>query len=550
MQEPGVRQNRDMDICLRLERLLDFAREHLLLESRDRVVVRHRLYLFLGLEGFELQTRELQAQNRNGPVGLAAQAQAQKQEDIYSLTAEILCWAAEQKLYDGESITDSDLFLANLLGQLLPLASRLEQRFWQLYRDSPSGATEFFYRFSTNAGYIRSDRLARNFSWDSDSAYGRMEITINLSKPEKDPKTIAAAGRKESSGYPKCVLCPENEGYPGHRSWAPRFNHRVIELELDGKGFAMQYSPYLYYPEHSILLSREHRPMVIDREAFAELFDFVRRFPHYMAGSNADLPIVGGSILSHHHFQAGCYEFPMFRAPAMPGVEELQWLRMGAGSTRTEVRAEILQWPLSCLRLSSSEISPLLDLGRHVLECWRSYSDESIGIQAHSDAPHNTITPIVRRTAAGIYQFFLVLRNNRTDERHPLGLYHPHSEIHHIKKENIGLIEVMGLAILPGRLKEEMRMMEGYLAGSEAERTELRQLAQLQQHLPWLDGLLDNSESSDSLPIGLLPTDPAGWKIYIRARIAEVFAEGLSHCGVLKDVAAWSRFLHFCGLTV
>ncbi len=549
MVEREQRQrNQNNTIYDKLEALLDFAGRYLMLEPRDRLVARHRLYLFLGLEGRDCsQSPKCQESPQHTNASQNGDYEPQGEQitnaanpDIYALCAGIQRWAAEHRLYDGQSPAEGDLFLANLVGQLMPLPSQLEQHFWQLYRsgkaeNGPRRATAFFYQLSQNAAYIRNDRLARNFSWHSDSSYGRMEITINLSKPEKDPKAIAAAGEKQNSGYPQCALCLENEGYPGHLSWAPRFNHRVVGLELDGKSFALQYSPYLYYPEHSILLSREHKPMCIDRASFAELLDFVRQFPHYMAGSNADLPIVGGSILAHHHFQAGCYEFPMFRAGPEIWSGSLNW------RTVSKVRAEVIRWPLSCLKLSGPEPEALLDPAEQVLRHWRRYSDHNIGVLAHSDGkrtPHNTITPIVRRTPqSGAYEIFLVLRNNRCSEEHPLGIYHPHAEIHHIKKENIGLIEVMGLAILPGRLKEEMPLMQQYLAGSREQRAELRQQAALRPHLPWLESLR---------PPGAL--SPSSWRGYLQGQIAEVFAKGLSHCGVLRSREAWQRFLSNCKL--
>ncbi len=514
------------DIYAQLERLLDFAERRLLLQARDRLVARGRLYLFLHLEGQDPQSdsRSLYSSDND------------KNQDIYSLSKAILKWAAAQSLYDEQSVTEADLFLSNLLGQVCPLPSQLEACFWQKYSIAATAATDSFYQISQDSGYIRRDRLAQNFSWQSDSLYGTMEITINLAKPEKDPKAIAAAARqKQSSDYPRCVLCQENEGYPGHMNWAPRFNHRVIELKLNGNDFALQYSPYLYYPEHSILLSREHKPMAIGREAFAELFDFVRQFPHYMVGSNADLPIVGGSILSHHHFQAGRYEFPMFRAAVQPFSRELPWRHLPAGAS-----ADILQWPLSCLRLRAKEAEPLAELGTAVLECWRSYSDQANNILAQTEAPHNTITPIVRQHK-GLYEFFLVLRNNRCSAEHPLGIYHPHAEIHHIKKENIGLIEVMGLAILPGRLKAEMKLMADYLLASakSEERQSLEQSAALRQHLPWLRQLSgDEAQSRGTQEL----------QDYLQKKVAEVFVEGLNHCGVLTSDGAWRRFLRHCGL--
>ncbi len=522
-------ENTMPDIYQNIEALLDFAQKHLLLHSRDRLVARGRLYLFLQLAGSDGQNKPIAYEDDN--------------TDIYSLVQPLLDWAALQRLYDANSVSEMDLFLGNLLGQLMPLASTLEQHFWQLYNKQGSkNATDFFYQISQHAAYIRNDRLAQNLSWHSNCDGIELEITINLSKPEKDPKAIVAASQNKNSGYPQCVLCIENEGYPGHLSWPPRFNHRVVELQLNGKDFALQYSPYLYYPEHSILLSKEHKPMQINREAFAELFDFIRQFPHYMVGSNADLPIVGGSILSHHHFQAGCYQFPMFRAAVLFSMEEMI---ASTKQLKAKMKIEILQWPMSCIKLScgANNTEPLLDLACQILESWRRYSDQSIQILAQSDSPdggnpipHNTITPIVRWTGR-VYEFFLVLRNNRCNENHPFGIFHPHAEIHHIKKENIGLIEVMGLAILPGRLKQEMQLMAAYLQG-QAQDDELA----LQQHLPWLYRL------QSKLPKQLQTNQKTGLQGFLQQQIAHVFVEGLRHCATLGNLETWQRFFRACGL--
>ena len=534
---------KDFSVYAEIEYLLDFAEQKLLLHPRDRLVARGRLYLFLGLRGSEELACKLVQ-----PAVFSA--------DVYSRTRVLLDWAAKKQLYNPQSVIETDLFLSNLLGQLMPLASQLEEHFWRLYRnlgtelwESEQGksipisgaeqATKFFYQISQDAAYIRNDRLTRNFSWhynsneEPDNAI-ELEITINLSKPEKDPKAIAAAAQQPNQGYPLCALCMENEGYPGHFSWAPRFNHRVVGLKLDGKGFALQYSPYLYYPEHSIVLSKEHRPMVINRATFVELFDFVAQFPHYMVGSNADLTIVGGSILSHHHFQAGRYEFPMFRAPV--------WFSL---YSEKHLTIDVLRWPLSCIRLSSVQTAPLIDWAEHILNNWRAYSDKDIGIYAKTgEMAHNTITPILRQQN-GTYELFLVLRNNRCSEEHPLGIFHPHAEIHHIKKENIGLIEVMGLAILPGRLKQEMELMAAYLLsvvhGEEEEAQRLQQEPALCSHLDWLTKLKLSGE---------LPNNRPAMQIFLQNQMALVFAQGLRHCGLFSTYEHWQRFWQSLGLFI
>ena len=500
-----------------IEALLDFTQAHLLLQPRDRLVARHRLYLFLGLNGRPMPPTKDHAQIKFSP----------HPANIYDLTGSILEWAAEKKLCTSQS----DYFLSALMGQIMPLSSAIEKQFYQKYAENPARATEFFYQLSQNSAYIRSDRLTQNLCWKSPTAFGTIEVTINLAKPEKDPKAIAAAAAQPDSGYPQCLLCAENEGYAGHPNWAPRFNHRIVQLQLAGEPFAFQYSPYLYYPQHSILLSLKHRPMTIDRKTFAQLFDFVRQFPHYMVGSNADLPIVGGSILSHHHFQAGCYEFPMFRAPAQPWSEELLPHPLKQGNR--DIRAEILNWPLSCIRISDTDPETLIDCGEQILRAWRNYSDQSIGLLAQTNATHNTITPIVRRTKGGDYHFFLVLRNNQSNDQHPLGIFHPHEEIHHIKKENIGLIEVMGLAILPGRLKHEMQLMEAYLRKNSPPAPPMP--TALKAHSKWLDDLQSASPPKNGL------------NEYLRHQIAQIFVEGLQHCRVLPDKESWQRFLRHCG---
>lgn len=359
----------------------------------------------------------------------------------------------------GGTVTERDLFDTKLMSALTPFPHEVRRRFSALYAESPEAATDWFYKFSGDTNYIRRDRIERDLRWVYDCEYGSLDISINLSKPEKDPRAIAAARLAPQSGYPRCQLCRENEGYAGRLDHPARQNHRIVPVTLAGEEWFMQYSPYVYYNEHCIVLNSRHVPMKIDRSAIDRLLDFVRQFPHYFIGSNADLPIVGGSILSHDHFQGGRYEFAMAKAPVetelrFPGYES--------------VAAEIVRWPMSVIRLRSEDRDRLAALADAIICAWRGYSDESAAIIAETDGvPHNTVTPIARRRD-GDYELDLVLRNNLTTAEYPLGLYHPHPELHHIKKENIGLIEVMGLAVLPSRLNTELSILrEALIDGTD-----------------------------------------------------------------------------------
>ena len=363
--------------------------------------------------------------------------------------------AYQRGVLSENSVVYRDLFDTELMGRLTPRPAQVIAKFRSLYRESPRTATDWFYAFSQDTNYIRRDRIARDMQWKADTIYGQLDITINLSKPEKDPKAIAAARDLPASSYPRCQLCAENEGYAGRVNHPARQNHRMIPITINGSPWFLQYSPYVYYNEHCICLNSVHTPMKIDWACFAKLLDFVRQFPHYFVGSNADLPIVGGSILAHDHFQGGRYTFAMERAPVetpftFPGYED--------------VEAGIVKWPMSVVRICCGDVGRLVDLADRILASWRGYTDEKAVIYAETDGtPHNTITPIARRRGER-YELDLVLRNNLTTEEFPLGLYHPHQELHHIKKENIGLIEVMGLAVLPARLKAELAAVADKLA--------------------------------------------------------------------------------------
>ena len=385
--------------------------------------------------------------------------------------------AYDRYIIKSDDIVTRDLFDTKLMGIMTPKPSQVIKEFRTYYEESPKKATEFFYEFSQDTNYIRRDRVKKDMKWKVNSPYGDIDITINLSKPEKDPKAIAAAKNAKQSSYPKCQLCMENEGYAGRMNHPARQNHRIIPLTINDRKWGFQYSPYVYYNEHCIVFNGQHVPMKIDRAAFTKLFDFVKQFPHYFLGSNADLPIVGGSILTHDHFQGGHYEFAMERAEiekefTIPGYED--------------VKAGIVHWPLSVIRIQSKDEKRLIDLADHILKKWRGYTDEEAYIFAETEGePHNTITPIARKKG-DMYELDLTLRNNITTEENPLGVYHPHAQYHHIKKENIGLIEVMGLAVLPARLKGEMELLEEYiLEGKDISSNE-----QIEKHAEWVKKFL------------------------------------------------------------
>lgn len=373
-----------------------------------------------------------------------------------------------------DSIVYRDLFDTKLMNCLTPRPAQVQAEFAKRYEVSPKEATDYFYKLSQDSDYIRRYRVKKDRKWKVDSAYGEIDITINLSKPEKDPKAIAAAKNAKVSSYPKCQLCVENEGYAGRVNHPARENHRIIPITVNDSAWGFQYSPYVYYNEHCIVFNGEHTPMKIEKQTFVKLFDFVKLFPHYFLGSNADLPIVGGSILSHDHFQGGNYTFAMAKAP----MEETFTIK-----NFEDVEVGIVKWPLSVLRLRSTDESRLIELGARILDAWRGYTDEAVFVFANTDGePHNTITPIARKVG-DTYELDLALRNNITTEEHPLGVYHPHAQWHNIKKENIGLIEVMGLAVLPSRLKEEMEILADYLV----EGKNIRENEKIEKHADWVE---------------------------------------------------------------
>ena len=423
----------------------------------------------------------------------------------------------------ADDITSRDLFDTKLMGILTPPPREVRSKFAALYEKSPEEATEWYYRFSQDTDYIRRYRIQKDMRWKTATEYGNLDITINLSKPEKDPKAIAAAKAAPQSGYPKCLLCHENEGYAGRLNHPARQNHRVVPVTIADADWYLQYSPYVYYNEHCILFNSRHTPMVIDKAAFSKLLDFVTQFPHYFVGSNADLPIVGGSILSHEHFQGGHYSFPMERAPIERSVVFKGY---------EDVKAGIVKWPMSVLRISSPDKEQVAELADKILRCWRGYTDADAFIFAETEGtPHNTITPIARRRGED-YEMDLVLRNNITTEEHPLGVYHPHAELHHIKKENIGLIEVMGLAVLPARLKQELADIEkAIICGTPL-------LGELKKHEAWVNELLQKQMFTAENTASIL-----------KMEVGKVFAQVLEHAGVFKrnseGAAAFDRFVNY-----
>ena len=424
---------------------------------------------------------------------------------------EMLDYAAKKGILKEDGVVYRDLMDTKIMGCLVGRPSEIIRRFWREYEKSPEAATDYFYRFSQDTDYIRRYRICRDEKWVAPIQYGDLDITINLSKPEKDPRAIAAAKLAKQGGYPKCLLCRENEGYAGRVNHPARQNHRIIPIEINQSRWGFQYSPYVYYNEHCIVFHFEHTPMKIERATFVKLFDFVKQFPHYMLGSNADLPIVGGSILSHDHFQGGRYEFPMAKA----GVEKTFFVK-----GFEDVQAGIVKWPMSVIRLSGKDADRIIDLADVILKAWRGYTDESCFIFARTDGePHNTITPIARKRGEN-FELDLVLRNNITTKEHPLGVFHPHANLHHIKKENIGLIEVMGLAVLPARLKGEMAALEeAILQGND-----LRSDETLAKHADWVEGFLPRYPEVNADNIHSI----------IRKEIGLVFMQVLEDAGVYK----------------
>ncbi len=493
-------------LSLQISRLVNYGLQRGLIAQEDKAYAANRMLALLGLREFEPQPVEEELHTPVEPL-------------------EALCqYAAEQGIIDPDTRDGRDQFDTELMNCLMPRPSQVVKEFYSLYDQDKEAATDYYYDLARSSNYIRVDRVEKDKMWTAPTPYGDLVITINLSKPEKDPKAIAAAKNAPQSGYPKCALCRENEGYLGSANQAARGNHRLIPLTLGGEDWFLQYSPYVYYNEHCIVLSGEHRPMKVSRQSISRLLEFVTFLPHYFVGSNADLPIVGGSILTHDHFQGGRYEFPMAKAPVREKVSFAGF---------EDVEAGIVNWPMSVIRLRGSDRERLVDLADKILAAWREYSDESADILAYTgDTPHNTITPIARRRGED-YELDLVLRNNRTTEEHPLGLFHPHAEYHNIKKENIGLIEVMGLAILPARLLAETALLEKALK-DPTRSEEIMARPEMEKHQAWFEELKAAGAGEGDT------------QRKIQESIGATFGKILGNAGVYKDTeegrAAFRRF--------
>lgn len=490
-----------MNIFEAIKSLVKYAIDNEMIEKEDEIWAINRICEALKIDSFE----ESEA----------------KESDLEKILAVILDYAVKNGLCE-DSVVYRDLFDTKIMGLITPRPSDVIKKFKSLYEKSPKDATDFYYKLSQDSNYIRRYRIKNDLKWITKTEYGDIDITINLSKPEKDPKAIAAALKMKAASYPKCLLCKENEGYAGRINHPARQNHRIIPMTLANTPFFMQYSPYVYYNEHCIVFNAEHTPMKIDRDAFEKLLDFIELFPHYFVGSNADLPIVGGSILTHEHFQGGNYEFAMAKAPIETEVKF---------SGFEDVEAGIVKWPISVIRIASKDKAKLVELADKILTDWRSYTDEKSFIYAETDGEkHNTITPIARMRN-GKFEFDLVLRNNITTEECPLGYYHPHPEYHHIKKENIGLIEVMGLAVLPSRLKNEMALIkDAMLSGKD-----IASIETIASHKDWAEMIMNKYDINED-----------NCEEILQQEIGIVFTAILEQCGVYsRDEEGKKGFIKF-----
>lgn len=489
-----------------------------LVEKEDTIFTTNRLLELFQVD--DIDDEVLQAWQA-APTPSREEAEGYLEE----LLGELLDYAYENGITTENSVVYRDLFDTKIMSMLMPRPSQVIKTFRDLYeKESPVAATDYYYRTSCDSDYIRRYRIKKDLKWTTETEYGTLDITVNLSKPEKDPKAIAAAKLAKQSGYPKCLLCKENEGYAGRVNHPARQNHRIIPITINNSDWFFQYSPYVYYNEHCIVFNSQHTPMKIERATFGKLLDFVETFPHYFVGSNADLPIVGGSILSHDHFQGGHYEFAMAKAPIEKEVSFVGF---------DDVKAGIVKWPMSVIRLDCPDKNRLIELADKILLAWRGYTDEAAFIFAETDGePHNTITPIARKRG-DVYELDLVLRNNITTEEHPLGVYHPHAKLHHIKKENIGLIEVMGLAVLPARLKDEIAGLADAIVNGK----DLRADAELEKHADWVDEFKGNYDSITADNVNDI----------LQKEIGLVFSQVLEDAGVYKCTAegrdAFQKFI-------
>ncbi|RHG38791.1 UDP-glucose--hexose-1-phosphate uridylyltransferase [Fusobacterium varium] len=487
-----------MNIFEEIKLLLAYGLKNDLIGKYDKIIARNEIIALLNLE----EWKDTDISSKIIP------------EYPNEILENICNWAVENKIIE-DTIAVRDLFDTKIMGKITPSATHVIDKFIKISNlGGIEKATNNYYEFAQKTNYIRTDRIAKNMHWYSNTEYGNMEITINLSKPEKDPRDIAKERLLPPSSYPKCLLCYENVGYTGRLNHPARQNHRVLPFFLEGEEWFLQYSPYVYYNEHAIVFSGKHRPMKINKEAFNRITSFVEQVPHYFVGSNADLPIVGGSILSHDHYQGGHHEFPMAKSPIERAITFKGF---------EDVEAGIVKWPMSVIRIKSSDRKKLVDLSVKILDNWRKYNDESLDIIAFSgDTPHNTITPIGRRRGKD-FELDLVLRNNRTNEKYPLGIFHPHENVHNIKKENIGLIEVMGLAVLPGRLKEELEILEKYML-EPAFKTKIKNDPKVVKHLEWAINIQEKHVKITSENI----------KTILKDEIGVTFSRVLEDAGVYK----------------
>lgn len=496
-----------MKVYRDIKRLINYGIKHNLITQYDEIYVRNRILEILDLNTYE--DTEIEAEDLDCPQ---------------PILDNLLDYAYQKKIIPENTITYRDLLDTKIMDCFLPLPSEVIKRFYERYKESPEVATAEYYDMAQKSNYIRRERISKNLSWKTSTYFGELEITINLSKPEKDPIAIAAAKNLQNTSYPRCLLCKENEGYAGGVNHPARQNHRTIPIQLCDENWYLQFSPYVYYNEHAIVFKDSHEPMKITSKTFERLLAFVEKFPHYFIGSNADLPIVGGSILSHDHFQGGKHIFPMEVAPIQVRITSYESKDLAMG---------ILRWPMSVIRLRSSNKEVLINMASRILEAWREYTDTKVGIISHTkEEPHNTITPIARYKNQK-FELDLVLRNNRRSEEHPLGIFHPHRDLHHIKKENIGLIEVMGLAVLPARLIQEMALLEECLLGLKS----IEEYQELQQHKEWFYKLRDQYKNQ-KVDFGEI----------LKMEVGRIFERILVDAGVFKQDAtgleAFLRFIH------
>jgi len=514
-----------VNISIEVEKLIYYGLQKQLIVPEDIVFTKNRLLEALELDEFE-DTSFDNAVVENAVIENALIEG--KQSGLQEILDNITDWAYETERIESNGITTRYLFDTKIMACLVGRPSEIIREFKKLYKESPSNATDYFYELSINSNYIRWEMVQKDLKWKADTEYGDIDITINLSKPEKDPKDIALSKNLKSSSYPTCLLCKENEGYAGRLNHPARGNHRIIPIELDADKWFLQYSPYVYYNEHCIVFKGEHEPMKISKETFKRLLDFVEQYPHYFVGSNADLPIVGGSILSHDHFQGGNYEFAMSKAPVDQEfkVQGFDNVTMGR-----------VKWPMSVVRIKGYDKENLVNLAYYILNSWKNYSDENVYVRAFTgEIPHNTITPIARRRGDS-YEIDLVLRNNKISDEFPDGIFHPHEELHHIKKENIGLIEVMGLAVLPARLKIEIKELSYYLINKN-KIDELENSADLVKHKKWALQLVEKYSEINETNVDEIVKNEIGIK----------FLQVLEHSGVFKrdekGIQAFNRFIN------